>query len=126
MALRSWWRWWRRRPWSRRKGSAAERRRAQRHLCTLDTSGRLVASLAGNTQIVRVRNISASGISLVLNGPVEPETTLYIELLNRPSSYLCMLRLRVVYSVEHPNGLFIVGGAFLQRLNAEQLTGLLS
>jgi hypothetical protein len=104
----------------------AERRRAQRHVCNLETSCRLVASVAGNAQIVRVRNISASGISLVLNGPVEPETILYIELLNRPTSFLCLIRLRVVYSVEHPNGVFIVGGAFLQALTAEQLTGLLS
>jgi hypothetical protein len=124
--MQNWWQWWKRRPWSRRKRSVAERRRAQRHLCTLDTSCRLVASVAGNAQIVRVRNISATGISLVLNGPIEPQTVLYIELLNRHTSFLCMIRLRVVYSVEHPNGLFIVGGAFLQQLTREQLTGLLA
>jgi hypothetical protein len=130
MPIGTWWQWWKQRRWLRwRKSSAraaAERRRAQRHSCTLDSSCWLIASVVGDPQIVRVRNISATGISLILDGSVEPETVIYLELLNRPKSYLCLVRLRVLYCVEHPDGVFIVGGAFQHTLTDEQLVGLLS
>jgi hypothetical protein len=107
-------------------GDGAERRRSQRFPCTLDTSCRLVAAVVGDPHILRVRNISAGGISLIFDKPVEPETMLYVELLNRPRSFLCMIRMRVLYCVEHPQGAFIVGAHFIPELSPEQMDGLLS
>ena len=105
--------------------SGADRRETIRYGINLDTSGRLIAALDDKTQ-VRVRNISAGGISLVLGHGVEPETILAVQLLNRPTMYLCKVRVRITYIVEHPTGDWILGGAFIEKLSDEELRSLLT
>lgn len=80
----------------------------------------------GDPNPVRVRNISAGGISLVLNKPVAADSILEIELLNRPQMFLCPLQLRITFLVEHPSGDCIVGGAFMRQLEEQELKKLLA
>lgn len=126
MGLGQWWRqvWsWlpgMQKPVSQRE--LLEGRSAVRHLITSD---RLMASLRGNSAVVRVRNLSATGISLVLPHAVEAETVLPLELLNLGRMFICKVDMRVVYTLEHPSGDWILGCAFLRKLTDEELQALL-
>lgn len=124
----SWWPNWRsrgRRP-KTTELAGAERRETMRYGIGLDTSGRLIAAVGNDPTQVRVRNISAGGISLVLNHGVEPDTILEVQLLNRPTMFLCKVQVRITYIVEHPSGEWILGGAFIDKLGDEDLRALLS
>jgi len=123
----SWLRKWR--TWFTRKKakepSGANRRETVRYNINLETSCRLLAMVQGEPQPVRVRNISAGGISLVLTHQVPADALLEIELLNRPQMFLCKLQVRITYHVEHPTGDWILGGAFTRKLTEEELRLLL-
>jgi hypothetical protein len=127
MAL-SWWRKWRSwlSPGQAKQPSGAERRESVRHYISLETSCRLLAMVQGESNPIRVRNISAGGISLVLPREVPPDDLLDIELLNRPQMFLCKLQVRITYRVEHPTGDWIIGGAFTRKLSEEELRLLLA
>ena len=105
--------------------SEKERRDTVRYTITLETSCRLLAMVQGEVNPIRVRNISAGGISLVLQNEVPADTLLEIELLNRPQMFLCKLQVKITYRVEHPTGDWIIGGAFTRRLSDEELKLLL-
>jgi len=124
----SWWSGWRPRFLRPRTPvlSGAERREAIRYGISLETSARLMAAVEGDTAPVRVRNISAGGISLVLGRGVDPDTMLNVELLNRPNMFLCKVQVRVTYAVEHPSGDWIIGGSFNRKLADLELRSLLS
>ncbi len=124
----AWWSHWRAR-FRKNKlpgPSAADRRESFRYGISLETSVRLMAAVEGDNTPVRVRNISAGGISLVINRGVDPDTLLNVELLNRPNMFLCKVQVRVTYVVEHPTGDWIIGGAFVRKLSHEELRSLLS
>jgi len=124
----SWWSPWRdsNRRARRVEPSGAERREAIRYGISLETSGRLIADLENDQSQARVRNISAGGISLVLNHGIEPDTVLNVQLLNRPTMFLCKVQVRITYIVEHPSGDWILGGAFIDKLSEDDLRALLS
>jgi hypothetical protein len=103
-----------------------EKRQTIRYKIDLETSCRLLAMVEGEPHPVRVRNISAGGISLVLMHEVPADELLEIELLNRPEMYLCKLQVRITYRVEHPSGDWIIGGAFTRPLSDEELRVLLT
>jgi hypothetical protein len=73
----------------------------------------------------QVRNISATGISLVVNRPLEPQAVFSIELCRPTRFWYSELPMRVVYTVPHPAGEYIVGGAFARELTEDELVGLL-
>ena len=82
--------------------------------------------VAGDSNPVRVRNISAGGISLILPKEVPSDTLLDIELLNRPEMFLCKLQVKITYRVEHPTGDWIIGGSFTRKLSEEEIRLLLA
>jgi hypothetical protein len=104
----------------------ANRRESIRYNINLETSCLLIAALEGDPMPVRVRNISAGGVSLVLNRGVEPDTMLTIQLLNRPRMFFCKVDVKITYIVEHPSGDWILGGSFARRLTDEELRSLLA
>lgn len=122
--LRKWRSWFTRN--KTKQPAGAERREAVRYGISLETSCRLLAMVQGEPHPVRVRNISAGGISLVLPHEVPTDTILEIELLNRPEMFLCKLQVRITYRVEHPTGDWILGGAFTRKLTDEELRLLLA
>ncbi len=85
-----------------------------------------MAAVEGDPLPVRVRNISAGGISLVVHREVVTDTLLVVQLLNRPQMFLCDVQVRVTYAVEHPSGDWIVGGAFTRKLSDDELRSLLA
>lgn len=112
--------------WKPKEPSGAERRETIRYGINLETSCRLLAMVEGEPHPVRVRNISAGGISLVLSHEVPADSILEIELLNRPEMFLCKLQVQITYRVEHPTGDWILGGAFTRKLTDEELKLLLA
>jgi hypothetical protein len=102
-----------------------ERRVAPRHPCSLVTSCHLIADLEGVPHSVKVRNISASGISLVLDRSIDPQSIVSIQLTNTTRNFTCSLRVRVIYNIEHPSGEWIMGGAFTRRLKEDELQAFL-
>jgi hypothetical protein len=61
-----------------------------------------------------------------VNQPLEPGKIMNTE-LSRPSKFWCSeVPLRVIYALSHPNGEYVVGGAFTRQLTNEELLGLLS
>jgi len=103
-----------------------ERRQSVRYGINLETSCRLLAMVQGEPHPIRVRNISAGGISLVVPHEVPADQLLEVELLNRPEMFLCKLQVRITYRVEHPTGDWIVGGAFTRALREDELKSLLA
>ncbi|MBY0527894.1 MAG: hypothetical protein K2R98_31140 [Gemmataceae bacterium] len=123
----SWWSRWRLRKRAKPNApSESNRREAVRYNINLETSCLLIAAVEGDLSPVRVRNISAGGISLVLNHGCEPDTIMTVQLLNRPRMYMCKVDVRITYIVEHPSGDWILGGAFNRKLTDEELRSLLA
>lgn len=104
----------------------ARQRGAERYPCQLDASCRLIAIVGDDFFPAKIRNISATGISLVFNRPLEPGTVLAVDLLDpRTQQFLNSLRIRVLYSLEHPSGDWILGGAFDSQLTPDELQSFL-
>lgn len=101
--------------------SGIERRVATRYPCNLATSCRLMASFRGGRPSARVRNISSTGISLVISQPVDSGSLLTIELRSAIRNFARTVELKVVYCIDHPNGDSILGGAFTQDLAEDEL-----
>ena len=70
---------------------------------------------------VRVRNISATGISLVIARPIDPGTIFKIELRSVARNVTRPLKVHVVYCIEHPCGELILGGRFAEVLSNDEL-----
>jgi hypothetical protein len=99
----------------------AERRTSRRHT-NLATHHRLVAAVGDDFVLAKIRNISPEGISLILNRPVEAGTMLSVDLIDTKSNrFSRTLQVRVLYSVEHPSGDWILGGTFASKLTDEEL-----
>jgi len=108
------------------KPAGAERRRSFRHGPErAETFTHLRAVVEGYASQAGIRNISASGISLILDPWIEPETVVTVQLQHRGRMFSCRVPVRVVYLVERPDGDWILGGAFDRKLEGEELRALL-
>ncbi len=104
-----------------RPRSGAERRSSRRHT-NLATHHRLVAAIGDDFVLAKIRNISPEGISLILSRPVETGTLLSVDLIDtKTNRFSRTLQVRVIYSVEHPTGDWILGGTFATKLTNEEL-----
>jgi hypothetical protein len=106
--------------------SGIERRASTRYPCNLATSCRLVASLPGEPVPARVRNISVGGVSLVLSHPFEADSLVSIELRSMARGLVRGVQVRIIYSIEHPSGDWILGASFVDALGVEELKSFLS
>jgi len=95
----------------------AERRSSRRHTC-LATHQRLMAAIGDNFVLAKVRNLSPDGISLIMNRPVEAGSILTMDLIDtKTNQFSRTLQVKILYSVEHPSGDWIMGGSFSSRLS---------
>jgi hypothetical protein len=107
------------------KSPGSDRRASLRQPCSLGTRCDINATLETERQSAQVRNLSAGGISLIVDREFEPQTILSLRLFNTTRCYACSLRIRVVYSVPHPSGEWILGGAFTRNLTDQELEAFL-
>jgi hypothetical protein len=69
-----------------------------------------------------VRDISASGIAVLIDREFAPDTVLVIELENPARGVTCALRARVIHALEiPPDDRWLHGCAFERELTAEEL-----
>jgi len=98
-----------------------DRRVALRYPGNRDASCQTFAS-AGGLCPAWVRDISAVGVALLISREFAPGTVLAIELNNTPQGVSCMLRARVVHTLElPPDGRWLHGCAFERPLTDEEL-----
>lgn len=74
----------------------------------------------------RSRDISTDGVGLLLNCAYEPGTLLNLGLTSRTGLFARNLVLRVARVVPLENGTYLVGGAFITKLDGEELHTLLT
>jgi hypothetical protein len=98
-----------------------ERRVAVRYPGNSDTACRAYAPAAG-IYTAWVRDISATGISLLLPCEFEPGALLTLELGNADQGVSCLLLARVVHTLEvPPEGRWLHGCAFERELTDDEL-----
>jgi hypothetical protein len=73
----------------------------------------------------RIPNISASGMSLVLDRKLEPGTVATADLFNITREYPCQVSLCVAYAIEQADGSVVHGCSFRRPLHNVELWGLL-
>ena len=98
-----------------------EQRAAVRYSGNPDTCCQLLNAAASEWRPAWVRDISATGINVLLEQRFEPGTRLVIELENNLTRQLSRLEVIVIHSIECPNGDWFHGGAFSRDLTEQEL-----
>lgn len=103
----------------------ASRRRSTRFDCCLQGACSLVANVQGENWPATVRNLSVEGIGMVVSRSFEAGTRLRVVLQNPRKNVSCAMIVRVVYTLQHPGGDWILGGQFSRPLTGAELQSLL-
>jgi len=98
----------------------AGRRSSVRHACNLTGTCHWEEAGQQGTCPVRIRNVSAGGLSLVFDQPPPSVQLCTLELAG------CSLRARLLYAVEQPGTGHVVGASFPDKLDPMKLRALLS
>jgi hypothetical protein len=107
------------------KGSGIDRRASVRYYPQQVKAGLVSQPKRGRPWKAMIRDLSTTGIGMVLNQSFETGTQLAIE-LNSPDGLLAYTVLtRVVHATRLPNGSHVVGCSFVRELSEEELRNLL-
>jgi hypothetical protein len=104
----------------------SERRAAVRHACRLDTSCRSVAGIHDVRWPARLRDVSTTGLCLLVSRRFEPGTLLEIDVQNAAGDAPSTLVARVVRVNRQAGGDWAVGCAFATPLSEAELAALVS
>ena len=104
------------------QAALVERRGAPRHPCNIPTVSR---DPAGRTWVATVRNVSATGVALVLADRLKPGAVLVIQLQSAHQRLSRPLPVRVMHAHPQPEG-WLHGCAFLRPVREDDLRGLLA
>jgi hypothetical protein len=105
--------------------ATTERRAAARFPPCREATCQLAIALGGVVRPVVIRDISVSGIDLVVHRPFEPGTHLALELFNAARNFSRTVRVNVVHADPQEGGDWSVGFAFERKLQDEELQALL-
>lgn len=86
----------------------------------------VVSVVGGQFWQIKLRDLSASGVSLSLADRLEPDTLLIVELRNRNGSWSCTVLAWVVHVSTNGKGGWLVGCHFTQELATDELERVLS
>ena len=100
---------------------ANERRAVIRYLCNLETTCQPIVGTGAKSWSARAVDISARGISLVLDRRFERGAILSIRLESQDGQTTRNLLLRVAYAKAHGDGSWRLGCAFASELGQEEL-----
>jgi hypothetical protein len=75
--------------------------------------------------IGQIRDISSSGIGLIVQHEFEPQAILTVELENRARNNSRAVQVRVVHSTPQPDGFWLLGCTFFKELSKAELQKLL-
>jgi len=102
-----------------------ERRAAIRHNIDRPTSCRAIALVCEKPWPAVVRDISTTGIGLILQEPVEIESFLAVELPRNFGAPPLRIQARVVINRPQPDGTWLVGCRLARPLSSEEVESLL-
>jgi hypothetical protein len=102
-----------------------KRRAEVRYSCGPATAGKLVRNGDSQQQHAWVLNLSATGVGLLLNEPLEPETKIVVHLKSTATGRLFELSARVVHNTAQAAGDWLVGCELATRLGLDDLEALL-
>jgi hypothetical protein len=107
-----------------RKAYLIERRRHTRHPSNLRGSCRPIVADRGIHWEVRVRDVSAGGIALLMYRPLRPGTvlTVYLRRPNVDSTHLLLVR--VIHTRRHVRGQWLVGCMLPRPVSDDELEAL--
>jgi hypothetical protein len=103
-----------------------ERRRFRRYVPHPLTAHNLDINLDGHDAAVRIQNVSRGGLCLLSDRAFARGTRLHLELANRISGARCAVSFRVVHLRTHESGGWVLGGAWVSKVDAADLVALLS
>jgi hypothetical protein len=104
--------------------SQKERRGAPRDSCNMRsvvTEGQTL----GESIVVRVHDISATGIGLVTPERLAPGRVLVVKLRSEKGEWIRPVAVRIIHSTIQADGDWLCGGAFARRLSGEDLARIL-
>ncbi len=107
------------------KPAGIDRRAAVRHFVRPDIKGKASEPRCTRPWKAMIRDLSTTGVGMILNQSFDPDTELAVELFS-PDMLLCYTVLtRVVHSNRQGNGSWLVGCRFVRELSPEELQNLL-
>jgi hypothetical protein len=113
------------RPSSLRKSSSKsqskERRKHPRFDCPPDTIGFLIGDLEGDPWPIIIRNISRSGLGLLIGRRIDVDRVVIVDMRAASNKYKCRIPARVVYSTGPSRGQNILGCKFLRLISEEEV-----
>jgi hypothetical protein len=101
------------------------RRSETRYHCAPVTAARLSPAKGRDARRAWVLNLSASGIGLLLDTAIEPDSPLVIHLQSARTGVVFDLLARVVHATPQKNGEWLVGCKLAARLSQDDLDALL-
>jgi hypothetical protein len=104
---------------------ASDQRAWIRHECDLQASYQSVGESEGGPLVAKVLNVSASGIGLVLDQPVEAGSLLNVDLHDKQGKPVRTILACVVHSTQRANGEVVVGCNFIRELGEDELQAFL-
>jgi hypothetical protein len=99
-----------------------DRRNARRHPCGVEISCQPIVLVRSEPWPVVLRDVSSTGVGLVLDYPVPPGTFVALEV----PGWRKPLRAQVVAIRPHEDQMWVLGCTFVRELKADQLTALLA
>jgi hypothetical protein len=104
----------------------AERRATQRYSCNLLTTGHVLGPRGAISWVAKVANISTSGVGLIYRSRVKPGTVLVITLQGANQKLSRPLPVRVMHVRQESPDTWLLGCAFVRKVNEEDLLSLLA
>jgi hypothetical protein len=102
---------------------ANDRRAAERMAVSAGTSCAFAGQVTEGIGPVKVRDVSMTGIGLILSRRVEVGSLLAITLVNSAQKLSKTVLVRVAHVTDVPGG-FLIGGTFTESLTYQELTAL--
>jgi head-tail adaptor len=96
-----------------------------RFACEVRASCRKFGDAEEEAQPVRVLNISASGIGLVVPPPLDAGTLLHVDLFDKAGGKVCSILACIVHTTQRADGDYTVGCNFIRQLSDDELESLL-
>jgi hypothetical protein len=98
-----------------------DRRGSERHVVEPGSAWCVVRDDRPDEEPAAVRDISLTGIALVVKEPLRSGSVLVLSLQNRDLRLTRLLPIRVMHSTQGPDGEWVVGCQFVRKLSCTEL-----
>ena len=102
-------------------GTTAERRAAERLTVNMNTVCDLLSPVLEDIGGARIKDVSNSGIGLIVNHKLEPGMLLAINIANATRSYSKTMLVRVMHVLPQAGNTYLIGGTFQTLLTYDEL-----